>query len=301
MKIQNIDQYDKCDWWFFDTNCLSELVKVFDHGKELEISLLLRDKDVFIPPTVLAELRKCPNLLQALPRVLESTRLTCFSTQVFPFIRREFFLLLGLKVIDPNPLGLELLTSEGIEYFLVNPDIDRTLASSEKEVNERYSAQVQPDIGAGINEFDIYIYASSVTHDHLKATLRVAEDIIPKKMEVSPRTFPSSFGFWYSYYFLYLKSNTSKPNSNDLYDLSHTAAAPICTRFYTERRLAYTMKEVQKLYLPSERAVANYLKRKVPNANISEETVSQSNPERYKLMQATEIFTLTELRRHLGA
>jgi len=54
---EGIDQYKKLDWWFFDTNCLSEIVKGYVADKRATIDAFLRGQYVIIPPTVLSGYR----------------------------------------------------------------------------------------------------------------------------------------------------------------------------------------------------------------------------------------------------
>jgi len=51
------------NWWFFDTNCISELIKLTQNGYESKVHVFLNDKDILILSSVVEELRKRPDLL----------------------------------------------------------------------------------------------------------------------------------------------------------------------------------------------------------------------------------------------
>jgi hypothetical protein len=55
-KYEDVDQYTKTDWCFFDTNCLSELVKLFENGNQSAVHSLIEGKSVLITTNVLGEL-----------------------------------------------------------------------------------------------------------------------------------------------------------------------------------------------------------------------------------------------------
>jgi hypothetical protein len=59
-------------WWFFDTNCLSELVKMIEHGQFAQVRSFVAGKDILLTATVLQELRKAPRILESLEVALET-------------------------------------------------------------------------------------------------------------------------------------------------------------------------------------------------------------------------------------
>jgi len=101
---------------------------------------------------------------------------------------------------------------------------------------------------------------------------------------------------------LYCKDANAKCYVNDFNDLELTLTAPICQRFYTERRLAYTLRQVKAFAIPSERQVRDrFYKATSPELIRSERRKrTQGLPKiTPRLLQRTEIYSLTDLRQHL--
>ncbi len=292
---EHIDQYEKRDWWFLDTNCLSEIVKGYTGGKRATIDAFLRGQHIIIPPTVLSELLQAPQLLKALPKALSATRYTGVTTQTNPFFRRDLFKLLEFKYLDPNVLGLQQLTDEFVTLLVNSDSFRRTVADSNEEINVKYIQKVMPDLTSNLDAVDVYVHAKKVLNDNIASILKIkAANPLPK-LPKNPYTFPAIFCFWFAYYHLYLKSNTSKPYANDLNDLAHTLCAPICSRFYTEKRLSTALKQMRKFKVPSERAVAEKVNERVGVSGFASMKESLDNRQRI-LLPTTQIFSLAELR-----
>lgn len=301
-----IDQYAKRDWWLFDTNCLSELVKLYQSGKSGKINRFIEGQYVLIDLTNLAELYKTPYFLALLPAVFEAAAYVGAPTQHHSFIRRELFKLIGFSKnsLDPNPLGLFTLSSEFATDLPKYVPFQEAVYNSREDVKNRYQAKVEKDIGASVHPAEVYLHTQWVINQRIDSILGQGYSETLSRIPKTPETFPSLFCFDYTYYFLYCKDSRAKVHINDFNDLALTLAAPVCQRLYTERRLAYAINQVKAFTLPSERQVMDRLVRvKQSDMTKSERrrrTQSKSQL-RYRLLQSTDIFTLSDLRRQLQA
>lgn len=125
-----------------------------------------------------------------------------------------------------------------------------------------------------------------------------------KLLPKNPTTFRSLFAFQYAYYYFYATDAKAKVHTNDFNDLTFTLAAPLCERFYTEKRLAYAMNQVKRLTVPSHReAMGKVVKVVEPYKTRSErrKDIAKYSPSRFRLLQDTDIFSMSELRQQLEA
>jgi hypothetical protein len=60
-------------WWYFDTNCISELVKLSIGGHSAAVHDFVAGRDVLLTSTSMQELRKVPNILRSLFRYVKSS------------------------------------------------------------------------------------------------------------------------------------------------------------------------------------------------------------------------------------
>ena len=306
MSIESaIDQYAKQDWWTFDTNGLSELVKLCQVGESAKVNRFLEGRYVLVTLTNLVELYKTPYLLALLPKVFEATAYTGATTQTLPFTRRDLLKAFGFGPggIDPNPLGLFELTDEFAVGLPAHPPFRQAVKDTDARVQQGYRNKVEQDIGANVHVADIYIHTQWAIDKHIDAILGDGMAAkIPHTLTRTPDIFPSQFCFDFTYSFLYCKDPTAKCYTNDFNDLTLTHAAPICERFYTERRLAYAMNQVKNTPLPSEREVNNrFYKVMRPELTRDERRRLTRGKVRvkHKLLQSTEVYSLPDLRRHL--
>jgi hypothetical protein len=292
---QDVNQYTKTNWWFFDTNCISELVKLFENGNQSAVHSLLEGKSVLITPSVLGELLSANRFLLKLPTVFESARHVAFTTQTFPFVRREWLLTIKAESVDKNPLGLMDYTTDAADEAIRNKSFNDAVTKVREDTNNQYVTKLEPDLDANLTAEDVYVYATTTTVGFIKATLQ-SQDISIPLAAISAKSFPSSYSFWFTYRYLYLDSRPAKARPNDLIDLENVMAAPICERFYTERRLAEALRKLKNFSLPSQKAIFKRLAEKVPEANISPHIVKEASSERVKLLDGLKVYVLSELR-----
>lgn len=302
----SIDQYAKEDWWTFDTNGLSELIKLCLAGEQAKVNRFLEGQFVLITLPNMVELYRASYLLEQLPGVFEAAAYTGVTTQTLAFFRRDLLKALGLgpSGFDPNPLGLLELT---LEFAVGLPEYEpfkQAVRESDERIEQEFCLKVEKDIGAGIHPADVYMHAQWAIGNHIDAILgKGMSDSLPRAaVPRTPEGFPSRYCYDFTYYFLYCTDANVKCYVNDFNDLELTLAAPICQRFYTERRLAYALRQVKNYSLPSERQVRDrFHKVTEPERTRSERRrlikgLSSTCP---RLLQTTDVFSLTDLRHHL--
>ncbi len=304
----SIDQYAKEDWWTFDTNGLSELIKLCLAGEQAKVNRFIEGQFVLITLPNLVELYKAAYLLEQLPSVFEAAAYAGVTTQTLAFFRKDLLKALGLgsSGIDPNPLGLFELTPEFANRLPEHEPFKRAVRETDERVRKEFRHKVEKDIGSGIHAADMYIHAQWAIGNHIDAILgKGMGDSLPRvAVPKTPEVFPTKYCYDFTYYFLYCTDASAKCYVNDFNDLELTLAASICQRFYTERRLAYALRQVKNYSLPSERQVRDRFYRITkPERTRSERRkltkgLSSVCP---RLLQTTEVFSLTDLRHHLGA
>lgn len=196
-------------------------------------------------------------MLEEVPETLSSAAFVGVTTTVHPFIRRDLYALLRFNLINRDPLGLYELTEEFAQQLPHHQGFRNAIAQTDADIESRYAEKVQQDIEADfIEPFMVYGHAKTVLRRFIESILglergHIASARVPK----NPRTFPSHFTYWFAYQFSYLTEKNIKVRTNDFNDLSLTLAAPICERFYTEKRLAHVLKQVKNYEVPSEQMI----------------------------------------------
>jgi hypothetical protein len=226
-------------WWFFDTNCLSELVKMTQRGLSEQVRSFVASKDILLTATILKELRKAPNILESLELALETANvflapdITRFwYTDIFNFVNIDHVQFNSLEVYPLQSGFLKELTGKYKEKF------EEVCTTSERELARLYPEAVQPDIGGNADERDLCVYiwsrVNSLSQERFKIDIPVAD--------CHSGNFPSFYVHFYTYYFRYIKNSTAKPKLNDFTDMAHCMAAPYCERFYCESSFASILK-----------------------------------------------------------
>jgi hypothetical protein len=284
-------------WWYFDTNCLSELVKLYVGGHSSAVHNFVAGRDLLLTSTSMQEIRKVPNILRSLPAALETANLYMapditkfWYTDIFNFLNVDRILMNALEVYPLLPDLLEMITNTRKAEF------ERACAISERDVAKRYFAMVGPDIGAGLDERDLGVYIWKVVRDFGREWFDI--DIPPE--DCNTVNFPAFYVFFYAYYFRYIKNSNVKPDINDLIDLANCLVAPYCERYYCEATFAHILKEYVKGRKPP---TAFELIKKIYKKGMINRQVYEARRKRktklsstVALLEHSQIFTFTEMR-----
>lgn len=279
-------------WWFLDTNCVSELVKLHREG-DSSAHQFIAGRDVLLLSTVLQELRKAPSLHGFLEDALQCANVFLLAdltrfwwTDICNFLNVDR---LPVNSLDVRPLPVGMLQQLGDRE-----DFDRACSQSEEAVRRDFFSRVAPDIAADLDERDLGVTVWSRVNKYGKEWF----DIDIPHSDATPRNFPSFYVFHYAYYFRFVK-NKATPELNDFIDLSNCMAAPYCERFYTEARFAHILRHhVQGREPPSIREL---IKRTYKKGLIGHQTYKDAKRKngglgrRYKLLPSTGIFSLSEM------
>ena len=124
------------------------------------------------------------------------------------------------------------------DMLLQRREFEQACLQAETDVQNRFLAAIEPDIGSNLDERDLCIFILSVVTKLGKQWFQI--DVRPQ--DCTPANFPSFYTFYYAYHFRYAK-NQAKPELNDFLDLANCLPLPYCERFYGERKFTTILKE----------------------------------------------------------
>jgi hypothetical protein len=286
-------------WWFLDTNCISELAKMWGQGLCDQVHRLLANKDILFASSVAQELRRAPDILEALDLVLEGSNsflvpdMTRFwYTDILNFLNVDRIPMNSLETYPVPPGFFELLTQKA--------EFDEACTKAEADVQNRFFDVIEQDVGSEFDERDLCIYIYSVVNRYGNEWFGI--DIPPA--DCTCLNFPSFYAFYYAYYFRYMKHQV-KPEVNDLIDLTNCLPLPYCERFYGEKRFTSILRQ----YVQGRRPPTAYqlLKRLYRKGMITRSVYREKRQRKHvfdrtaPLLPDVEIFSLAEMREHIQA
>jgi hypothetical protein len=287
-------------WWYFDTNCLSELVKLFAGGQTTSVHNFVAGRDILLTTTSMQELSKAPNILRAIPVTFETANLYLapditkfWYTDIFNFLTADRIQMNSLEVYPLRPDLLEMITNSRKSEF------ERACEISEREVVNEYFSRVGPDIGADLDERDLGVYISKVVNDLSREWFNIS---IPPA-DCNAINFPAFYVFFYAYYFRYIKSNNVKLDINDIVDLANCSATPYCERYYCEATFAHILNAYVKGRRPP--TAFELIKKTYKKGLINKEVYESQRRSKAKLsipstlLDRTQIFNLAEMRKQI--
>lgn len=286
------------DWWFFDTNCLSELIKLQKTGNAEKIHLFLHNKDVMLLSTSFQEIRKRPDLLEYLEETLSSAR-TYLVSDVTRFWYADIFNFLNTDGIAFNSLETYPLKPGFVELLLDSKEFEEVCANSEEQIEQRFFQQIEADIGANLDDRDLCIV---IWHRINKYCQEFFNSTIPPA-NGHALNFPSFYVFYYTYYYRYIKNASVVPETNDFIDLVNSIAAPYCSNYFCEQKFANIIRDsVQGRQPPSP---WNLMKRVYKRGGITREVYEDAKTKRHyldrksRLLPGTKIFNFSEMRKQI--
>jgi hypothetical protein len=288
-------------WWYFDTNCISELVKLSSADHKDKVQEFLTGKEVLFTSTSIQELSKAPDILQNTPSAFETAQLY-LAPDITKFWYSDFinFFNDDQNRIPINSLDVYPLQSDLIEMVLNSrkSEFEEACGIFNEEVSRKFFNSVLPDIGANFDERDLCVHIWKVINEYSQMWFELD---IPIANSCS-NNFPSFYAFFYSYYFRYVKNRDVKPELNDFIDLENCLAAPYCKRYYCESTFANVLNTVKGRKPPTAFHIVKklyktgYIKPEVYEAQRREkDKLSRSR----KLLLNTDIFSFAEMRSHV--
>lgn len=280
-------------WWFFDTNCISELVKLFRDGPASQVQAFVSGRDILLTSTILQELRKAPDLLSLLEYALESANLFLLSditrfwwADICNFLNVDRHPINSLEVYPLIPGFLQQLI-ESAEFYEVS---DR----SEEEVSREFFIKIADDIGANLDERDLCVVIWHRVNEYGKEWFNI--DIPPA--DVNPCNFPAFYVFFYTYYFRFVK-NRVRPELNDFMDIANCLPTSYCERFYGEAKFTRVLRDyVQGREPPSTFQLIKRSHKKGladPQAYQDAKRKRETLGSKYRLLESVQIFNFSEM------
>jgi hypothetical protein len=283
-------------WWFFDTNCLSELVKMTERGLAAQVRSFVVGKDILLTATLLKELRKAPRILESLEAALETANVFLapdidrfWYTDIFNFVNVDCIQFNSLEVYPLQQGFLKELTGKHHERF------EEVCAKSERELAEFYPKAVGPDIGGKADERDLCVYIWSRVNGFGQEWFKIDIPVA----DCHSRNFPSFYVYFYTYYFRYIKNSTAKPQLNDFTDMTHCMVAPYCERFYCESTFASILKNnVQGRTPPAAHQLVKktYKKGLIDSSAYNEKKQKKTIYDKtFPMLESTQIYNYSEM------
>ncbi len=283
-------------WTFFDTNCLSELVKLAGRGYVNRVSAFLEGRDVLISGTNLQELRHVPQLAQRIPDTFSEATLylvpdltNFWDTDLYNFFNVEGH---PRNVLETYPLPAGVFAELDKHQKFID-----VCERSEQGLLQKITDRVAPDLASKLSEAEL---GAIIWH-----RISSYAENSPYARSIPPadgryENFPSFYTWYYTYYFRYMKSDTAKISSNDFNDLLHSIASPYCELMCIEKSFGKLLRnEIQGRVPATPYAVSKKLRKLGhvdPNAlrNAAASQAMRRSSER--MLPAVEILTLSEMR-----
>jgi len=285
------------NWWYFDTNCLSELVKEYRRSGTQAIANLISGKDILLSNTVLVEMRKRPDLLDKLEQALQPAK-PFLVPDIWRFWDADIANFLNVDQIALNVLDVFPVPAGFLASLSQNRRFSQVSNTMELELDRGFLSGLAPDVGSRMDERDLCMVIWSKIANHAKQYAKVE---IPW-VDVTPAAFPSFYVYFYTYYFKFMRSNCVAPELNDALDLTNSLPLPYCERYYGERAFTNVLKSVQAHEPPSSWALCTraYKEHRIDYQTYKalkdkREQVSQTSP----MLEGVHIFNFSELQSHL--
>jgi hypothetical protein len=254
MKADRMKDGNFTGWTFFDTCCLSELVKLADTGEQARVSAFVRGLDIAVPSTVLQELRKAPVIARRVPEVFASATLWLIPHPT-KFWNCDVWNFLNVKGLKRNILEASPLPAPVFGLLDSYPPLVASFERAERVAGQDFIAQVERDRKAGVNERKLTLMVG----DKVNQIAKESYDIEVPVADVRPENFPALFTYYYAYYFRFLVHRHVRPHRNDFNDLAHASAAAYCRNFFAEQKLVQMLrKQVQGRVAPTPYATAKH-------------------------------------------
>lgn len=278
-------------WWFFDTNCLSELVKLSSSGYKKKVRNYVAGKDILLTSTSVQELSKAPDILQNILASLETSNLY-FAPDITKFWYTDFinFFDDDNNHIPINSLDVYPLQPDLIEMVLETrkDEFESSINEFEENALDIFFDRVTPDIGASLDERDLCVHVFKVINEYSQSWFNLS---IPHA-DICPLNFPSFYTFFYAYYFRIVKNRDMKLESNDFIDLENCMVAPYCERFYCEATFANVLNNIKGRKPPTAYRI---VKKMYKMGLITSEVFNAQRRNKEKLSSTSKLLMNTEI------
>ncbi|HEX5872648.1 MAG TPA: hypothetical protein VFY65_19595 [Longimicrobium sp.] len=226
-------------WTFFDTCCLSELVKLADSGEGERVREFVRGRDIVLPLTAIQELRRAASLANRIPDVVASANVyevphptKFWDCDIWNFLNTTR---IPRNILEASPFDLRKF------QFLIALELP-IFARAEHMAGDPFRVQIERDRQAGVDEQKLVTLVWSKVNEIARDQYRIEVPIA----DCRPENFPAIFTFFYLYYFRFLAQKRVVPKPNDFVDLAHGSIAPYCVDFYAEQKMVQLLRRQVK-------------------------------------------------------
>ena len=273
-------------------------MKLHSAGNADYVHSFLRDKDVILLSTAFQEIRKRPDLLSNLEDTL-ATANPYLVSDVTRFWYADIFNFLNVDGVRFNSLETYPLLAGFIDKLIGNTEFENACATAEKEVSDLFLEQIEPDVGADLDERDLCVVIWDRVNKYSKEFFRIG---IPPA-DCHAHNFPAFFVHYYTYYYRYIKNATAVPELNDFIDLANSIAAPYCSHYYCEQKFANVLRNsVQGRQPPSPwRIIKNSYRKGIVGREVYEDAKRKRDhlDRRSHLLPGTKIFSYSEMKNQI--
>lgn len=239
---------DYKEWCFFDTNCLSHLIKLWRKGNGSIVEEFTSNISILLTTANIYELhRSSRQLFDDLNKTFSKT-LVCIIPSTTNYWDAEIKRYFEPTTHENNILSFCHLSDEFIQLGLNSEQLKISIQTFQETLKETYTKRVKLDIGKQFDTRDLCVCIWGIIS-------KIAEEKYGKKIapeDCNPATFPSFFSYYLSYYYTYIKQGAVKIEDNDFNDLHNTIAAPYCVKYYCEEKFSNMLRlRVQRCKIPT--------------------------------------------------
>lgn|GEM_PF-5509882 len=281
-----------------DTNCLSELVKIYRskcRAKRDALDKWTLDRAIMIPKPNIWELSRKPGYIWDLREILRDA-VAIVQADENALYDTEILFFLGLSAPNNNPLKLG--------YF--DSFLDSVIGDDEEEIAmavQKQDRQKGPFIEAiqsqrqqrENNSTTVSLVLDQVTHRALQLGYNIPfKDLT---WHLSPEHFPAHF-LLHELARVHYRNPQTKVKTNDLVDIQTCLRVPYCSRAYLDKSLCHTLREIVGRAFPYPRRAAYELaKRDKDSSDIIKRLhyVSRRDPLTEPLLPHLEIRNINDL------
>ncbi len=284
------NKFNSKKWWFFDTNCLSYIIKNYDDDDfRARLFSFLRKKPILILSNQVQEISRNSTLTDHFENVVKS-----LNTHFLPDLSRLWWAELChfWNCIEKNQF-YTFCYVPGLKEQMQRDDFRMACDKFDEEIQENYVEKVSREIGKNIDERDLNIILIQTIIS--RYSQKWFGKTVP--IDIHPSSFKSFFVFGYTYYYRYIKNSEVRIEPNDAIDLLNTIVSPYCEHYYAERKFTNIMRQYQGKFTPSAFALAKRIYKK---GYIDEEKllILRRHKERfnyrYRLLSGTQIYDFGE-------
>lgn len=284
-------------WTFFDTCCLSDLVKLAtaDKDKADRVRAFVKGLDVVVPQTILQEIGRAPALAQRVADVLSDANLYLIPHPT-NFWECDIWNFLNTTGLRKNVLAVVPMPRAMFHVLDFDTPLRTSFHRADRLAETQFFTQIARDRGENVGEHKlvamIWGKANDLMLQRYKMGLAAAD--------CRPENFPSLFTYYYAYYFRYLVQRHVVPTRNDFVDLAHASAAPYSRVFYGEQKLVQQLKQIQRRpnSAPTPYSVAKKMYKEKLIDSVSHEEARRSDDMRRPaspILQSTRFVTHMEM------